>query len=171
MSALTELHQEIDARVDNIRASHPDWLCGKGCDGCCQQLAELPRLTRDEWQLLQTGLAALDETQRADIRQRLAALGPTPMRPVTCPLLDLTTGACPVYAHRPIACRTYGFYAERAHLLVCGQIAAQDAEGKLATVIWGNHARIDRALAETGEVRSLAEWFNQPEWKAEAGCG
>jgi len=171
MSALSDLHREIDARVDTIRASHPDWLCGKGCDGCCRQLAELPRLTHGEWQLLQTGLAALDETQRDDIQQRLTALGPAPTRPVTCPLLDPATGACPVYAHRPVACRTYGFYAERDRLLVCQQIAAQDTEGKLATVVWGNHAHIDRTLTATGEIRSLAEWFNQAEWKAEAGCG
>ena len=40
--ALAELLADIDARVNVIRADRPDWLCAKGCDGCCRRLAAVP---------------------------------------------------------------------------------------------------------------------------------
>lgn len=97
----------------------------------------------------------------------MAALGDTPARPVVCPLLDQTTGACPVYAQRPVACRTYGFYVQRDLGLYCHDIESRVAEGTLADVVWGNHDAIDRQLAGFGESRSLREWFAH--WQ-QTGC-
>ncbi|KAB2962854.1 MAG: YkgJ family cysteine cluster protein, partial [Zoogloea sp.] len=82
---LTQLHTDIDERVRVIRTGHTDWLCGKGCDNCCKRLADVPQLTTDEWALLQEGLAALPPDQLGLITARIAALGPRPARPVTCP--------------------------------------------------------------------------------------
>ena len=39
---LAALDAEVETRVAAIRADHPDWLCGKGCDACCRRLATLP---------------------------------------------------------------------------------------------------------------------------------
>lgn len=157
--ALARLHLEIDARVQNIRENHPDWLCGKGCDQCCRWLAAVPQLTITEWELLRDGLAALAPAELQEIGRKVAALAVSAARPVVCPLLDQSTGACPVYAQRPVACRSYGFYAQRELGLYCHDIESQVDEGRLADVVWGNHDAIDQRLASLGESRSLTEWF------------
>jgi len=159
MRALTQLHADIDRRVQSIRDAAAEWPCAKGCDQCCHRLAEIPTLTRAEWDLLHEGLAALPELQRAEIGERIMALAGSTERPVTCPFLDRETGACPVYPHRPIACRTYGFYVQRDRGLYCGEIEARVASGDLAFVVWGNHDAIDRGLAALGEARPLTDWF------------
>lgn len=159
MSKLSELHVDIDARVESIRHDHADWLCGKGCDSCCKRLAEVPRLTAAEWDLLSQGLAVLAVEHLQAISREIAAVANSTARPVICPLLDRGTGACPVYLHRPVACRTYGFYVQRDLGLFCRDIEKQVAGGALPNVVWGNHDAIDHQLASLGESRPLTEWF------------
>lgn len=159
MNTLFQLHVDIDARVQAIREDHPDWLCGKGCDSCCRRLAEVPRLTAAEWGLLQEGLAALPPERLEDISRAMVALAGQRSRPVVCPLLDQPTGACLVYAQRPVACRTYGFYVQRDLGLYCRDIESRVAEGALAGVVWGNQDAIDHRLAALGETQALTEWF------------
>jgi Fe-S-cluster containining protein len=158
-AALIQLHQDIDARVQGIRESRPDWMCGKGCDQCCHRLAEVPQLTAAEWTLLRQGLAALPPQHLQVINQRMAALAGQPSRPVVCPLLEQATGACPIYAQRPVACRTYGFYVQRELGLYCHEIESRVADGSMADVVWGNHNVIDQQLDGLGETRSLTAWF------------
>lgn len=160
---LIELHGDIAARVGAIRDGRADWPCGKGCDGCCRALAEMPRLTSAEWELLRHGLATLPQQRLQQIGAELARLVRLPSRPLVCPLLDLASGACPVYAQRPVACRTYGFYVQRDLGLYCGDIESRVANGSMAEVVWGNHDAIDQRLAGLGESRSLAEWFQ--DWR------
>lgn len=159
MDPLAQLHADIDARVQLIRQDRPDWLCAKGCDACCRRLAAVPQLTATEWALLQTGLAALSAQRLEEVRRNVAALAGQGEAPVVCPLLDRASGACPVYAQRPVACRSYGFYVQRDLGLYCGEIESQVAAGKLADVVWGNHDAIDRRLAGLGESRALTAWF------------
>ncbi|GAB6048771.1 hypothetical protein JCM19379_26030 [Methyloparacoccus murrellii] len=156
---LARLHADIAARVEAIRAAHPDWLCRRGCDGCCRRLAEMPQLTPAEWALLHQGLNALPPAQLDSIRQALRSLAATPQRPLVCPLLDRTAGACRVYAYRPVACRTYGFYVERDLGLYCRDIEARVASGELAEVVWGNQDRVQRGLRDLGQARALTDWF------------
>ncbi len=163
--ALTRLHADIDARVTAIRAYSPDWPCARGCDTCCRQLADVPQLTAGEWDLLQEGLALLPAERLGEIRQRIAALTLQPTRPVVCPLLDLQTGTCPIYAHRPIACQTYGFYVQRDKGLYCRDIEARVDDGTLSDVIWGNHEAIDQQLTGLGKICALTEWFERWENK------
>lgn len=160
-SRLCQLQGDIDARVFAIRQDRPDWLCAKGCDSCCRRLAEMPRLTAAEWGLLRDALAALPAQRLGEISQKmLAPAAGQPSFPVVCPLLDPASGACPVYAARPVACRTYGFYVQRELGLYCREIESQVADGALADVVWGNHDAIDQRLAGLGEVRDLSEWFS-----------
>lgn len=166
MTQLHEIHLAIDARVGSIRDQHPDWQCSKGCDRCCRQLADIPRLTADEWELLKQGLAALPPGRFEQVAQRVDELA-TRMeqvaRPVVCPMLDQATGACPVYAYRPVACRSYGFYVQREKGLYCGDIEARVAGGDLADVVWGNQDAVDQQLSRCGSSRTLVEWFqDQP---------
>lgn len=159
MTPLSRLHATIDARVIAIREAHPDWPCGKGCDTCCKRLADLPRLTAAEWALLKEGLSALGEATLREIRTALEGLARTAEPPLACPLLDPTSGECRVYAHRPVACRSYGFYVQRDKGLHCDALAARVEGGTLPDVVWGNHDGVERELASLGEVRTLAAWF------------
>ena len=158
---LTQLHAEIDARVHAIRESRPDWLCRRGCAACCHRLADIPQLTRVEWDLLKEGLEALPANEREAIRDRVLALVAQPSRPLLCPMLDEAAGACRVYPYRPVACRTYGFFVERDLGLYCKDIEAQVERGELSMVIWGNQDRIARSLSEWGEARALTEWIQE----------
>lgn len=161
MTTLIQLHTDIDTRVQTIRENRPDWLCGKGCDGCCRRLGEIPTLTAAEWNLLREGLEALPPDRLEQISRDMRALADEKSRPLTCPLLDQATNACPVYAQRPVACRTYGFYVQRDLGVYCLDIKSRVDDGSLADVVWGNHDAIDRQLAGLGEVHSLAEWFTR----------
>ncbi len=157
MTPLANLHIDIDVRVHTILEGHADWLCGKGCDGCCRRLAEVPQLTFAEWELLREGLAALSAERLQEIR--MLAISSQQDRPLTCPMLDRSSGTCPVYHQRPVACRTYGFYVQRDKGLYCHDIELQVDEGRLPSVVWGNHDAIDQQLARLGKSRSLSDWF------------
>lgn len=165
MTLLNQLHRDIDIRVHTIRQHQPDWLCSKGCDTCCRRLAEIPQLTEAEWRLLQEGLNALAPEHLDEIREKTKALANQTSRPIICPMLDPGTGACPVYAQRPVACRTYGFYVQRDQGLYCQDIKSLVDTGVLADVVWGNHDNIDRELKQSGESLNLTEWFVR--WDAE----
>jgi Fe-S-cluster containining protein len=111
-------------------------------------------MVRAEWELLREGLDALAPEVRAEVDARIGELataereGRLP-RHVVCPMLDEQDGACRVYAHRPAACRTYGFYVERGIGLHCDMIteavAARPADE--APIVWGNAESVDYALA------------------------
>ena len=159
MTVLAQLHVDIDARVQTILNYRTDWLCGNGCDRCCRQFANVPQLTLAEWDLLREGLLELPPARLQEIRDNMAVLTHYAVRPVTCPLLDLSTGTCPVYAQRPVACRTYGFYVQRELGLYCSDIESQVDDGTLAGVVWGNHDAIDHRLTRLGETRPLTDWF------------
>ena len=165
MTALPQLHADIDARVQTIRESRPDWLCGKGCDRCCRRLSEVPRLSSAEWTLLQDGLETLSQEHRQKVSWDISILAEQKCRPIVCPLLDQLTGACMVYAQRPVACRTYGFYVQRELGLYCQDIESRVADGTLADVVWGNHDAIDYCLGGLGETLTLTEWFER--WENE----
>lgn len=157
MTMLTRLHSDIDLRVKSILEDRADWLCGKGCDRCCRHLADVPQLTRAEWELLREELQALPAERLLNIRSNMALL--TRHQPCTCPMLDLSSGTCPVYASRPVACRTYGFYVQRDKGLYCPDIELLVAGGVLRDVVWGNHDAIDQQLSRMGEYRALTDWF------------
>jgi len=159
MNTLTQLHADIEARVRAIRDDNIDWQCRLGCDNCCRRLAEIPRLTAAEWDWLREGLAALSAELLLEIGQDIAALAEQTSRPIVCPLLDRSVGACRVYAHRPVACRTYGFYVQRDQGLYCKDIESRVAGGAWAEVVWGNQDAIDRRLSGLGDTRDLTEWF------------
>jgi len=158
-SSLFLIHANIDARVGAIREDRSDWPCAKGCDTCCRRLADVPLLTRAEWDLLREGLAALPAARFDEIARKIRALSETVTRPVVCPMLDESSGACPVYPHRPVACRTYGFFVDRDLGLYCRDIEALVAGGELDDVVWGNHEVIERQLAAFEPARRLTDWF------------
>jgi Fe-S-cluster containining protein len=159
MKTLTELHDDIDERVSAIRLENPDWLCRMGCDGCCHRLAQIPELTLAEWTLFREGFATLSDEKQQEIRQNVATLSSQSPRSTVCPMLDKAAGACLIYAYRPVACRTYGFYVERDKGLYCHDIELRVEQGELNNVVWGNHDTVNRHLDKLGDKRNLVEWF------------
>ena len=130
MKRLLAIYEEIDRRAK----AFPSWPCRRGCDHCCRSLAEPMRITRAEWELLRE---AIGEYVPSD-------------DPRVCPFLDTDEGACRVYAHRPAACRTYGYYVERDKVLGCSQILARENDD----VVWGNAESVAHALATLSEDAS-----------------
>ncbi|MEO8585491.1 MAG: YkgJ family cysteine cluster protein [Acidobacteriota bacterium] len=110
-----------------------DLLCREGCFGCCLGSFEI---SLPEALVLRDAVSALPEPERTRVRERAARLvagsaSAFPGDPVAgvldpdrseekdaaffdalehiaCPLLDLPSGRCAVYASRPVTCRTYG---------------------------------------------------------------
>ena len=74
MTKLAQLHIDIDRRVQSILEDRADWLCTKGCDNCCRQLAEVPLLTLAEWNLLREGLQGLTAEKLQEVSNNMAAL-------------------------------------------------------------------------------------------------
>lgn len=117
-------------------------------------------MTRAEWEHLREGLEGLAPDVRAEVDARIAALADHREGLVTCPMLDVRDGACLVYAHRPAACRTYGFYVRRRDSLHCGIVA--QATREMPDVVWGNQESVDDALSRlSGEEISLVDWASR----------
>ncbi|HEX4605757.1 MAG TPA: YkgJ family cysteine cluster protein [Candidatus Angelobacter sp.] len=130
-----KLVQIVDAALAETARKSGDWLaCRKGCTQCCYGPFAISQLDAAR---LRKGLAALKRSgprRAADVSQRakqaIARLAPEfPGDPRTgildddenaearfaefandepCPALDPATGACDLYAARPMTCRTFG---------------------------------------------------------------
>jgi Fe-S-cluster containining protein len=91
---LRALRHKVDQhaqRVETTFAAH--FACRRGCDGCCQTERSVSAV---ELAGVREGLDQLDEPTRA----RLGAS--------TSHCSMLVDGACAVYAHRPLICRSHG---------------------------------------------------------------
>ena len=156
--ALEALYRQADARAARTASAHADWPCRRGCDHCCRNLAAPLPVSGLEWAYLWEGFQALPADVRAGVRARVAALPET--RPYVCPLLDPERGACLVYAHRPLACRTYGFYVSRGQGSWCDLIVAHLARRGEDGLVFGNQDAADAdARALGGEPVTLFAWF------------
>ncbi len=130
-----QLVQIIDSALADTARRSGDWLvCKLGCTQCCVGAFAINQL---DVLRLQQGLADLEVTdpaRAAQIRERarasIARLAPDfPGDPATgildesdtaaarfedfandepCPVLDPLTGACDLYAARPMTCRVFG---------------------------------------------------------------
>ena len=149
---LQELREVAGARARAIVGRYPNWPCREGCAHCCRSLARPPELSAIEWREVEAGLSLLPAAARAAVDDRLAQMaGP----PYTCAFLDPATDSCLIYSHRPVACRTYGFYVdERGTGLYCGIIRERVESGELSEAVWGNHGAMEQKLNALGPRRS-----------------
>jgi Fe-S-cluster containining protein len=156
MTRLSQIQDEVRLRAEEIASTYGNWPCRKGCDDCCRRLASVPRVTREEWLAIATAIDALPTETAKHAKQRIrdsAGLS----RPVICPLLDADCGTCLVYEARPIACRAYGFYAERREVLGCSRIESVALESP--DVVWGNHAALEERVDRLGPAAELFAWL------------
>jgi uncharacterized protein len=156
MTHLYEIQREVRLRAEDIASTHGNWPCRKGCDDCCRSLAAVPRVTEQEWRPIAGAIDALPPDLADAVRQRIRDSA-NATRPVICPLLDTDTGSCLVYEARPVACRAYGFYAERHEVLGCGRI--ESVLRQSPDVVWGNHAALEDRLRGLGPAVELPVWI------------
>jgi Fe-S-cluster containining protein len=122
------------AVADAYRRGDPHLVCKPGCSQCC--IGVFP-IAHEDAHRLREGLATLEHTdpQKAARVHKRVADSLTRLDPwfpgdrttgilnedheaailfeefandEPCPVLDLTTGTCDLYEHRPILCRTFG---------------------------------------------------------------
>ncbi len=159
---LEVLFDGIARRASLTNEAHPWWPCRAGCDGCCRRLADVPRVSAEEWALLERGIARLEPAVRAEVQAGLDALAAEPPREgehVVCPMLDRAAGTCRVYAERPAACRSYGYFVRRADVLACELVTSAVDAHDGAAVVWGNHAALDEDLVrKLGEAKPVTAW-------------
>ncbi|MFL6446842.1 MAG: YkgJ family cysteine cluster protein [Bryobacteraceae bacterium] len=152
------IQQEVRFRVEQTTLAEETWPCRKGCDDCCRRLASVPIVTREEWRLIATHLQQLGPEMAASLRERIRDSAQQ-SRPVACPLLDTHAGTCLVYDARPVACRAYGFYAERENVLGCNRIELKAEQCQ--DVVWGNHTSLEQKLQSLGPAAELYRWLDE----------
>lgn len=158
--ALESIYAEIEHRTQAAQQARPIWPCQKGCDLCCRRLAHPPEITAVEWEQLREGMRQLPTSVQEEVYHKVLALREHTEGVVVCPLLDEEAGACRVYAHRPAACRMYGFYVARRHNQWCQQIEELYESGALDGVTFGNYTAVQRQLEQQfGERRSIVAWL------------
>ena len=111
----------VDTALAEAARRSGEWLaCKIGCAECCMGPFPISPLDAER---LRRGLAELerrDPRRAARVKERAAAYaaqiedleelidGETEMDDEPCPALDPETGACDLYAARPLTCRTFG---------------------------------------------------------------
>ena len=161
---LLALFDEVGARAAALSREHAGWPCTRGCGACCRSLARVPELTRSEWELLAGALERLPEPERASCHERARALAAALRergadQRCECPLFDPHGETCRVYAARPLACRSYGFYAGRQHDAWCELVAAHVADSR-DRLLLGTLEGVEAELARIDpERRSLLAWL------------
>ncbi|MHB8799083.1 MAG: YkgJ family cysteine cluster protein [Thermoanaerobaculia bacterium] len=160
-----------------LRTTSGEVACRAGCFGCCIGLFEI---SLAEAALVRSGVAALPEDVRADVLARARRIVSESARAFpgdaarglldpdrseeaddayfevvadrACPMLELPSGRCRIYASRPITCRTYGFAWAKDGAVIhppCGlNLPGASAGKQLETSI--DLGRIDDA-GEVGE--------------------
>jgi Fe-S-cluster containining protein len=130
-----ELVQIVDAALADATRRSGDWLvCRRGCTQCCVGAFAINQLDAARLRQGLAGLQSRDPERAARIRDRarqsLARIvADFPGDPVTgllaedqdseqrfldfangepCPVLDPESGACDLYASRPLTCRVFG---------------------------------------------------------------
>ena len=157
------------------RTSGGELACRAGCFGCCVGLFEI---SLPEAALVRAGVARLSPEVREDVLRRAgriaadtAAVFPGDPRSGlldpdrsekaddayfeavadrACPMLELPSGQCRIYAERPVTCRTYGFAWAKDSAVIhppCGlNLPGASAERHLETSVDVG------ALDEAGDV-------------------
>jgi len=121
-----ELIQIVDAAMAEAARKSGDWLmCKPGCAFCCMGLFAINQLDALRLQRGLADLAMMDPERASRVRERSrqAASRISDAFPhggiatilagdfaddEPCPVLDLETNTCDLYASRPITCRTFG---------------------------------------------------------------
>jgi Fe-S-cluster containining protein len=124
MDDYRDILDRADRHFDSVARSQPQNLqCGRGCSLCCYGLFEIGS---GDVPLIAEGLAAMHPMRRKRVIRKASAILEESAHPnlrecspaekeaffertekTPCPNLD-DHGACMMYEHRPLVCRTFG---------------------------------------------------------------
>lgn len=97
----------VASTMEEAARKSGDWLvCRPGCTECCMGPFEITALDALRLRKGLAELAELDGAKAERIRVRVAAYVEREDAP--CPVLDVRTGLCDLYAARPMTCRVFG---------------------------------------------------------------
>jgi Fe-S-cluster containining protein len=156
---------EADAHFnEQFAVNRAEMQCGRGCSLCCYGLFEI---SSSDVAVVVDGLRELPAEVRADVVARAAEIVTNSQHPnireieddekeaffdrtasVPCPALD-DSGACRIYANRPLVCRTFG-------------LPIRDAEQYIGDICDLNFGTADQS------TREAAAWDLQNEDPVEA---
>ena len=154
------------------RTAAGELSCRAGCFGCCVGLFEI---SLPEAALVRAGVERLSPDVRDDVVRRARRIAEESAHAFpgdavagildpdrteeaddayfeviadrACPMLDLPSGSCRIYEHRPVTCRTYGFAWSRDGAVIhppCGlNLPGAPVERQLETSI--DVGRLDEA--------------------------
>lgn len=165
----------IDRGIEQARLNAGEALrCKRGCFHCC--LGPFPITQADAFRL-RAGFARLPEEQRQRVRDKAAEVAARlPDRQagdwlfdrdwqlLPCPALDLETGSCELYEHRPVACRTYGsaIRLDGVSLRTCplnyqGWTAGQIDDARVDITSEDQAAAVVEAMGVDGPLTTVAQ--------------
>jgi Fe-S-cluster containining protein len=169
--------QILDAALAESARKSGEWLvCRLGCIECC--MGPFP-ITQLDAVRLREGLAELaqnDSARAARIlrRSREAVARGAGNEEDACPVLDPETGACDLYAARPVTCRTFGppmrwgaeplgicelnFHGATDEEIAACEVAL-DARGMEAGLL----ASLERTTRASGETSVASALLNTPD--------
>lgn len=102
LQAYAQLRTKVDDFFRGVLERYPGAVrCQRGCDDCCHRDLELFPF---EVEALVAGARDLDAERLAGVLERADRASRDPEAP--CPILE--DGACALYPHRPVLCRTHG---------------------------------------------------------------
>lgn len=188
-----QLVQIVDAAAADAARRSGHWLhCRLGCTQCCIGIFSITQLDAAR---LRAGLATLeqqDPNRAAAIRRRAAEsvqrLTPNFPGDATtgrldesdprhedfandepCPVLDPTTGACELYAARPITCRVFGPPVRSAEGIGVCELNFDGADEKevLAAELDTSWSSLEDALITHAETRSGLSGSTTVAWALE----
>jgi uncharacterized protein len=158
------LFDQVAARSAALTLAHPGWPCARGCGACCRSLARVPELSRAEWLLIEAALDALPNAQRSACVEQAHALQLRDQdQRCQCPLFDQSGEICRIYEARPLACRTYGYYAGRSHDAWCDLVERHVTDARDRLVLGNLDASEAELARQGGERRSLLAWLAEYE--------
>jgi Fe-S-cluster containining protein len=187
---MSTLVQIADAALASAAArSGPHLVCRPGCSQCCIGVFPIAHQDADRLKLGLQSLAQTDPAQADRIRVRVlqsrtrldpwfpgdlatgilsedyeqAILFEEFANDEPCPVLDLETGTCDLYDHRPVLCRTFGppMRTEEGNLATCElcyihatteEIAACELDPNFPALEEESNSAYDQATGRQGQT-------------------
>ena len=142
---LIPLRRVVDREMEKSKLQamlegRPITCGGPGCNSCCRGDIEVSGAE------LADVLPRIPARAFADVLERAEEIeGDYWRERAPCPILDQETGLCPIYEHRPMACRTYQVVSPRVQ---CTVVTRDDAQPVARLVSNRAMALILKAMTE-----------------------
>jgi len=124
-----DLFQIADSAFQQAKERAGEWIsCSSGCDDCCRKpfaitaadarllqlgiqetgLTDITEKAESAWNVMKSDFPGDADSGVLDVNEEWRAWFFHRHQGLACPVLDESTGACRLYAYRPVCCRLYG---------------------------------------------------------------